>query len=571
MFYNRQISDNQKIKVSGKRVKVIDVHRPENPHYVFATVVIKGQSKRPGRVTFKLGRKPLGEFRVLPKTPHPETAFKGVDASDLMYLIMPDRFANGDTSNDVVTGTMEAVADRAVPKARHGGDLSGIRNNIPYLKELGVSAVWLNPFLENDQSVESYHGYAFTNHYHVDPRLGGLSDILELSASLRDSRIKLIMDVVYNHIGNQHFLYQDKPEDGWFNEFDTFYRTNYRATALMDPYASNVDRVKMTDGAFDHTMPDLNQRNVRVARYLKQYTIWWVRTLGLNGLRIDTYAYSDQKFMRSLVRTVYNDILPMDSSFHIFAETWVHGHAVQSHFSKDYGSLPKPLYLTDFQWYFAVKKALSTPFGWTEGLSALYYTLAKDGDYPDPKGHVTFLDNHDLDRFYGVIGQDDDKWKVGMGLLMTGRGIPCLLYGSEILMPEGGDHGILRKDMPGGWPGDTISVFSHLGRTTAEQRGIEYVQSLANLRATGIFSGKLTQFVPENGIYVYAWQKDGKTLLCVVNQQDAPALVRTERYAELLKGKNRLVEAINAEGKVVQLPASTLEIPAVSFTAFWVD
>lgn len=571
LFYNQHISDNQLVTIKPMGVKIVDVHLPENPHYVFVKVALPEELSQDGLVSFSLGRKTLGVFNVHAKTPASQNSFEGVTASDMMYLIMPDRFANGNPSNDVVPNTLEPTHDRSIPLARHGGDLQGILQHTDYLKRLGVTAVWLNPFLENNQKVESYHGYAFTNHYRVDPRLGSLKDMKELANRFRENKIKLVMDVVYNHIGDQHFLAKDPPEAGWFHVSDTFYRTNYRATVLLDPYASKSDLKKLSDGAFDYTMPDLDQSNPRVARYLKQYTVWWIRTLGLNGLRIDTYAYSDQNFMRDLVQTVYNDILPLDSTFHIFAETWVHGHAVQAHFSNHFGNSPRPLYLTDFQWYFAVKKALSNNFGWTDGLSALYYALAKDTDYPDPKGHVTFLDNHDLDRFFGVINQDTSKWKMGIGLLMTGRGIPCLLYGTELLMPEGGNHGVLRKDMPGGWKGDTSTVFETNGLNRAQASAISYIKTLADIRSTGIFTGKLTQFVPENGVYVYAWEHKGKTLICMVNQQEAPALVRTERYAELLQGKTELTSALESDITHLTTSEKWWEISPMSFHAWWVN
>jgi glycosidase len=475
------------------------------------------------------------------------TKQRGLDGSDFIYLITPDRFANGDESNDSYTNLTQTGIDRTEPYERHGGDIQGIIDHLDFIEELGATAIWPNPLLENDQPHESYHGYAITDHFKIDPRFGDNDLFHTLVDSMNSRGMKMVMDVVYNHIGNEHHLFKDIPDSTWFHFHDGFFQTNYRAPALMDPYASDFDRDKMTDGWFDKHMPDLNQKNKHVAKYLIQQTIWWVEEYGIEALRIDTYAYPDQEFMRTwgmVLKEAFPDLF-------IFAETWVHGTPVQAWFLGD-GLGPKPNFidgLTDFQVYYAFNDAMNQEQSWTGGIAKMYYTLAQDYVYEHPQKMVTFLDNHDLARFYGVVDQDFDKFKMGVGMLMTLRGIPSLYYGTEVLMSETDGHGKIREDFMGGWPTDSLDKFTADGRSELENTAFEFISTLSKLRQgnSALSSGKTTQYVPVDGLYVYFRYTDDQTFMIAVNTSDKEVISKTSKYAQFLAGKKALQDALSSK------------------------
>ncbi len=500
-------------------------------------------------------------YTLKARTPHT----RGLDQSDLIYLITPDRFANGDPDNDSFENMNETGIDRSEPYARHGGDIQGMIDKIGYMKTLGVTAVWPNPLYENDQPDASYHGYAFTDHYKIDRRFGDNALFGTFCDSLRANGMKMVMDVVYNHVGDRHFLFTDMPDSTWFHLHPEFLKTNYRATTLLDPYASDYDKHKMTDGWFDTHMPDLNQKNPRVAAYLIQQTLWWTEEYGIEALRIDTYAYPDQDFMRSwgkAVKTEFPDIF-------IFAETWVHGHHVQGFFLGD-ALGPEANYidgLTDFQVHYAINDGFTRDQGWTEGISRLYYTLAADYLYAHPENLVTFTDNHDLARFYGVVGRDFRKFSAGMALLFTLRGIPSLYYGTEILMAETDGHGKIREDFPGGWPDDPVDKFSRKGRTDEENRAFDLIRTLARLRQnnTALQTGATTQFVPEDGVYAYFRYDDKVTFFIVVNTSNDPKVRPLEMYRELIPEGSRPERVM---GDAEADDEGNLKIPGTGFGVF---
>ncbi|NQX93167.1 MAG: cyclomaltodextrinase N-terminal domain-containing protein, partial [Flavobacteriales bacterium] len=440
--------DQYEVKIEDSGVKITDLSYGQNSNYLWLTLEIQ-EDLKPGVVSLnfhKLGKnRPKFSYEYEFKSR--ESSDRGIDQGDFMYLIMPDRFSNGDVSNDQVDGFHDQSLNRDSMFHRHGGDLQGILNHLEYLEELGVTALWLNPVIENNEHEESYHGYAATDLYKVDARLGSNTLYKELCKELHQKGIKVVQDVVYNHWGDQHWMLADLPDSSFIHHWDKFQRTSYRAPTLLDPHASEVDRKIMTDGWFDHHMPDLNQKNPFLAQYLIQNSIWWIEEFGLDAFRIDTYAYPDQKFMSDLCGRIYEEY----PDFSIFGETWVHGTAIQQWFTegnyngKEFSSnMPA---VTDFQLYYAINDALTKNTGWAEGLNRLYYTLAKDYVYNHPEEQVIFLDNHDLSRFYSMIGEDDNKMKQGLGLLMTLRGIPCLYYGTEIKMKNFADpDGKVRGD-----------------------------------------------------------------------------------------------------------------------------
>ncbi len=355
----------------------------------------------------------------------------------------------------------------------------------------------------------------------------------------------MVMDVIYNHIGNEHHLYKDIPDSNWFHFHEGFYKTNYRAPALMDPYASDYDRDKMSDGWFDKHMPDLNQKNEHVAAYLIQQTIWWVEEFGIEALRIDTYAYPDQDFMRAWGKSM-KDAFP---DLFLFAETWVHGIPVQAWFLGD-ALGPEPNYLdglTDFQLHYAVSEAMNQGQSWTGGIAKVYYTLAKDYVYGHPEKMVTFLDNHDLARFNGVVGKDFNKFKMGIGMLMTMRGIPSLYYGTELLMSETDGHGKIREAVMGGWAADSLDKFTVEGRTDLENEAFNFIKSLADLRRSNeaLHSGKTVQYVPQDGLYVYFRYTDNQVFMVTVNTSDKELKSKSAKYAQFLDGRKALRNSLS--------------------------
>ncbi len=414
-----------------------------------------------------------------------------------------------------------------------------IRNEIfQQFRDLGATALWINPLLTNDQPYESYHGYAATEHYQIDPRFGKLEEYKSLVNECHQSGIKVIIDIVFNHVGANHHLIRDLPAKDWIHIWPEFQKTSYRAPTLMDPYASEADRKIMTDGWFDHHMPDLNQQNELLANFLIYNSIWWIEMTGIDAYRVDTYAYSDADFMAKWAKTIKN----FYPKFSFFGETWVHGSPIQAHFTQnnnmngDFNTeLPA---VTDFQLYYAINDALSKPQDWTGGLAKIYYTLAKDFIYEDPSRNVLFLDNHDLGRFYSMVNEDFDKWKMGIGWLLTTRGIPMIYYGTEILMTGHTDPDAkVRADYPGGWSTDEVDKFIEEGRTDQENEAYNYIRKLAQFRKTSkaIRNGKLMQFVPIDGVYVYFRYTDAETIMVLMNTSETESTLDMERFQERIR------------------------------------
>jgi glycosidase len=524
-------------------VKLLKIDTVRNPHYLLLTLEI-GKLAKPGTITFK--RLSTGTYasKALPffkfslearSNQNGKTRIKGVNSSDLIYLIMPDRFSNGDAGNDRIGGLRDQSLDRSDFFKRHGGDLKGIQNHLGYLQQLGVTTLWLNPVLLNDMPDRTEHGYAFTDHYTIDPRLGGAKAYHELIDSLHKRGMKIIQDAVYNHIGIEHFLYRDMPDSSWFHWWPAYTNTTYKDQVLMDPYAAAIDKKRMSDGWFTGVMPDINQNNPFVANFLIQHAIWCTEEFGLDGWRIDTYAYNDLNFMNRCNKALLDEY----PKLHLFGETWVHGIPNQSFFTRNKYNIPYKSNLpgvTDFQLnLYGILPALTQGFGWTEGVNRLYLTATNDYVYTDPTKNVLFLDNHDLSRFFSMVGEDISKLKMGIAWLLTFRGIPQLYYGTEILMKNFADpDGKVRLDFPGGWPGDAANKFEPGGRTPAENDVFNYVRTLANFRKTSsaLTTGKLMQYVPEDGVYVYFRYNAQQTIMCVMNQNDGEKEIDMRRFEE---------------------------------------
>ena len=525
----------------------------QNGHYVFATLYIP-KTSTPKKFKIAVGKKKFSY--ELKKRSSANKTLMGLDASDFIYLITPDRFANGNPKNDVFKDMNQTTLDRSEPYERHGGDIAGMQSKIDYLYDLGATALWINPLLENNQPKESYHGYAITDHYQIDPRFGTKEEYKAFIDACHLKGIKVIMDVVYNHFGNEHYLIKDMPEENIVNQWPEFTQTNYRATSLHDPYASEKDRTLMTDGWFDKHMPDINQRNTHMAKYLTQNSIWWIEEFGIDAFRIDTYAYPQKEYMSNFAKTVANEY----PEFFMFGETWVHGPQVQSWFAKDNPLNPNNTELqsvTDFQLAFAIHKGLKEKHGWAEGINRVYYVLSGDYMYKKPQDLVTFLDNHDIARIYGLLEEDMRKFKMANALMLTTRGIPQVYYGTEVLMKATVGHGEIREDFWGGWKEDTINKFEETGRTALENEAFEYIKTLANFRkkSKAITEGSLIQFVPRDGVYCYFRFTEGEEIMVIMNASESEVSEDLSRYDERLKGATQLKDIFEND---IHVPSNPL-------------
>lgn len=530
-----EMNSVEEVTSDARSVEILGLEHAVNDHYLYVTAFVQPvETAQIITLGFIGGRQSFTYQWQLDPWKEQD---RGLTASDYLYLITADRFANGNPNNDVSPDLNEDSIAREEPYARHGGDVQGIIEHLDYIQDLGITGLWISPLMENNEHQASYHGYAITDHYELDPRNGTNEEYRQLADQLHQRDMKLVMDVVYNHFGDQHYLFLDPPSRDWFNQWDNYTQTNYRATSLMDPYASEHDRNLMANGWFDRHMPDVNQRNPHVAKWLIQNSIWCIDHFGIDAFRIDTYAYPDQQFMATLDST----LLHRYPDFFIFAETWVHHEPTQYWFMRENQDRSFNSHLqsvTDFQFYFALKEALQQESGWSNGMAKLYYVLAHDYLYDDPNRLVTFVDNHDEGRYYGMIGEDMRKYKIGIGIMLTTRGIPCLYYGTEILMRETDGHGKMRQDFPGGWPEDEINKFEEEGRTAEEQSAFEYVSHLGNLRTSGplLTEGELTQWAVHDGIYVYTRTHNDEILIVFVNRDDEVQQVQLSNYDEVLHG-----------------------------------
>ncbi|MRR19583.1 alpha-amlyase [bacterium] len=533
-------------------VAVSTLVRTENPNYLFVNLNITREA-RPGTVklTFVNGKTQV--THDFPLFERPAGPARGFNSSDVIYLLMPDRFANGDTSNDNLEGMTEKL-NRSNPGGRHGGDLKGINDNLDYLHKLGVTGIWLNPFLENNQERSSYHGYSTTDFYRADPRYGSNDEFKKLVSEAHEMGMKVVMDMIFNHIGSFHWWMNDLPSKDWIHQFDKFTRTNYRASVYMDPYASETDKMLMEKGWFDVTMPDLNQSNPLVETYLIQTSLWWIAFSDLDGIRMDTYPYPQPDMMARWAKRVEEEF----PGFFIVGEVWYDDPSQISYWALDKNNsdgyrsnLPS---VTDFPVCFATHRAFTGSANPTEGLSRLYNVLSQDFLYPEPLRNVIFLDNHDMTRFFTQTGNSPEIYKMALSFIMTTRGIPQLYYGTEIVM-EGdkskGD-GHLRYDMPGGWPGDKKNAFTGTELTAREKDALEFTKLILNWRKGKevIHTGKLKHYIPQDGVYVYFRYNKNESVMVILNtNENESKTIRKERYLESLAGYTKGYEVIT--GKTV--------------------
>jgi len=547
-------------------VKLLESHKVENPNYLFIDLEISADAKA-GKfpINFTVNGKKVATYSYELKTRDVSASrIQGVTDKDFIYLLMPDRFSNGDKSNDKVKGLREQTLNRDSMYYRHGGDIQGVINHFDYLKELGVTTVWMTPEIENDMKHASYHGYAATDHYKIDPRYGTNELYKTYVDKAHNAGLKIIKDIVHNHMGTSHWIFLDMPMKSWVNEWPTFTQTSYRDEPVMDVHASAIDRKKQLDGWFVTTMPDFNERNPYVQNYLTQNHIWWIEYAGIDGLRLDTYAYNDPAYMADWATKLKAEFPHLT----IFGETLVNSVPSQAFFTQgntvNRGFDTQLPGITDAVLKSAVYEALNGKSGWTDGIFRLYNIVSQDFLYQDATRNLIFWDNHDMGRFYSMIHEDMDKYKSGMAILLTMRGIPQLYYGTEILMKNFSDpDGLVRFDFPGGWAGDKADKFTAAGRTAQENEAFNYVSKLANYRKSNpsLQTGKLTQYVPEDGMYVYfRISAEGKPVMVILNGEDKAKTLNTSRFAEQIKNSSSLKNVITGEQtdiKTINVPAKT--------------
>ena len=542
MVRHPNIAEGATINLSYPGVTLIKTNKVENSNYLFLDLKVASTAK-PG--IFKISIKKQDStftinYELKKRRSGNGTQFaQGVNASDFVYLLMPERFSNGDPTNDRVAGMRDQSLNRDSIYLRHGGDLQGVINHLGYLQNLGVTTVWMTPVLENDMPHRTEHGYSFTNHYVIEPRFGGAEKYKELSDSLHKCGMKLIQDAVYNHVGLYHFTIQDPPMKDWVHQWPAFTQTNYRDQTAFDPHGAKSQEKKLADGWFTTEMPDLNQSNPYVANYLIQHAIWCVETFGVDGWRIDTYIYNDLPFMNHCNQALVDEFPKIT----MFGEAWVHGTANAAYFADNNINTPFKSNLqgvTDFQMLFdGIQAALTESAGWSDGVMKLYQTLSNDFLYKDATRNCIFLDNHDLNRWFSVVNEDVDKHKIGFEWLLTSRGIPQMYYGDEILMKGvTNPDGWVRLDFPGGWNGDTINAFTGKGLNDTALGVQQLIRTLANFRKTSpaLTKGKLMQYIPVDGLYVYFRYTDAQTVMCIMNTSDKEKAVNFTNYPERTTG-----------------------------------
>lgn len=568
LVYGKDIAHNEIMLSDGIQIK--DIRKVDNPNYVFITVNTNEINVPKFTINIKKGKKNIGAYTYELKQRESDSANReSFTSKDVMYLIMPDRFANGDEKNDSRPELTEKV-DRSLPNGRHGGDLRGIINNLDYIQNLGATAVWLTPVNEDNEKVYSYHGYAQTDLYKIDARYGTNEEYKTLSHDLNKRNMKLVMDYVTNHWGSSHWMIKDLPSKDWIHWFDEgengFKRSNYKTTTQFDINASDIDKKYALDGWFDTTMPDINQKNPLVLKYLTQNAIWWIEYAGLGGIRVDTYPYNDKEAMAKWAKAITDEY----PKFNIVGETWLYTAAQIAAWQKDskvgeiagYNSnLPSVM---DFMLFENMPKALKEKESWDKGMIRIYDSFTSDFLYPDLKNLLVFFENHDTERWNEIFNANPNAYKMALALISTVRGTPQIYYGSEIGMRgdknTGGDADI-RRDFPGGWKSDKQNAFLPSAQTPEQKEFFQFTQKLLNWRKGKdvIHNGKTKNFVPQDGIFVYFRYNEKESVMVVINNNEKDKPLDLKRFAESLNGFTKGKEIIS--GKEIPLQ-NNMNIPA---------
>lgn len=568
MVYGKNIRDSR-VSVDYPGVKIDSLVRLDSPNYLFVYLNLSGA--KPGNMVLNIDGKKVN-YPLKARTMSGDKRI-GFDNSDVLYMLMPDRFASGRNITKPMKGLNPYVVDRSKPSLRHGGDLEGVRQHLDYFNQLGVTALWFTPVLENNSpdmnSQSTYHGYATTNYYRVDPRFGTNEDYARLVAEAHAKGLKVVMDMIFNHCGYDHPWVKDMPSKDWFNtpewmkKGDSYYlQTSYKLTPVLDPYASKVDKRETVDGWFVRSMPDLNQKNPHVMTYLIQNSEWWIETVGIDGIRMDTYPYADRKAMSQWMK-ILNEEYP---NFNTVGETWVTEPAYTAAWQKDSKLSKVNSYLKtvmDFSFYDKINLAKHEETdAWWKGLNRIYNSLCYDYLYENPSSVMAFIENHDTDRFL-ENGKDTLALKQALALLLTINRIPQLYYGTEVLMNGTKEvtDGNVRCDFPGGFAGDKHNAFTAEGRTKAENAMFNWLSKLLKWRRNNmvITKGKQIQFIPYKGVYVIARQWNDQTILTILNGTSQPVTLPLDRYAEIIGNHQEAKDVIS--GRKVKL-GSELQLKA---------
>ncbi len=541
MVYGKGIRDVANVTTDYPGAVIDSIVRLDSPNYLL--VYMNLRDAKPGTMVLNFDKTKV-QYQLKQREMSGDKRM-GFTNADVLYMLMPDRFAQGANHPKKIKGMRNYVEDRTKPSLRHGGDLNGIREHLDYFKELGVTALWFTPVLENDSpdsenDFATYHGYATTNYYKVDPRFGSNEDYKRLCDEAHQKGLKIVMDMIFNHSGFEHPWTKDMPTKDWLNTPDyknNYLQTSYKLTPVVDPYASEIDLKETVEGWFVPSMPDLNQHNPHLMRYLIQNSIWWIETVGIDGIRMDTYPYAYADAMAQWLKELDEEY----PNFNTVGETWVTEPAYTAAWQKDSKLSETNSYLKtvmDFSFFDKLTQARTEETdGWWKGFNRLYNSFVYDYLYPNPSSVMAFIENHDTDRYLGN-GKDTLALKQALALLLTVNRIPQLYYGTEVLMngTKEKTDGNVRKDFPGGFPGDTHNCFTKEGRTQSEQAMFTWLSRLLHWRQGNdvIIKGKQIQFIPFNGVYVIARQYQGKTALTILNGTSQPATLDVKRYAEVI-------------------------------------
>ena len=551
MVYGEGIRDAE-VTIDYGGVTIDSLVRLDSPNYLLVYLNTRGAQPGTMDITFKQGRsKKKVKYDLLAREMSGDKR-QGFSNADVLYMLMPDRFADGNPANNQITGMEAYKNDRTKPSLRHGGDIEGIRQHLDYFNQLGVTALWFTPVLENNSpdshngNVSTYHGYATTNYYRVDPRFGTNEEYRRLVDEAHAHGLKVVMDMIFNHCGDYHPWLKDMPSHDWFNQPDyknNYLQTSYKLTPIMDPYASEIDLKETVEGWFVPSMPDLNHHNVHVMNYLIQNSIWWIENAGIDGIRMDTYPYAYADAMARWMKTLDTEY----PNFNVVGETWVEHPAYTAAWQKG-NKVGKPESflptVMDFSFYEKVDSAKKEETdGWWRGYNRVYNSLCFDYLYPNPSSVMAFIENHDTDRFLGK-GQDIAALKQALALLLTIKRIPQLYYGTEVLMNGTKEitDGNVRKDFPGGFPGDKQNAFTAEGRTPEQNDMFNWLSALLHWRNGNetIIRGYQTQFIPWKGVYVVTRRWHRNTVMTIINDTTRPATLEVNRYAELFESDNRI-------------------------------
>ncbi|MGA4606275.1 glycoside hydrolase family 13 protein [Pseudoalteromonas maricaloris] len=546
-------------------VSLSSVSFGDSPNYAFVTLNI-GEDAKPGVLTLKNQDLNLSFNYELQARVDGSRERVGFSSEDVIYLLNPDRFANGDLSNDSVP----AMIEKAQPNfrgGRHGGDIQGVIDHLDYLADMGFSQIWMTPVRENNMPSYSYHGYAMTDFYRIDPRMGNNALYKTLVDEAKSRNIGIIMDMVLNHSGSEHWWIKDKPTLDWINFGGEFSSTTHARQTVQDPHASEYDKKQFVEGWFVPSMPDLNQRQRHMSNYLIQNAIWWIEYAGLSGIRVDTYSYSDKAFLSEWTERIMEEY----PNFNIVGEEWTPNSAIASYWQRGkqnrdgyMSSLPSVM---DFSLQEALIQALNEEESWNTGWIKVYQSIANDFQYPDPDNLLIFADNHDMSRVYSQLKQDLNKTKLAMSLLLTTRGIPQIYYGTEVLLDNtpSDDHGDIRIDFPGGFPEHKQDAKTGLGLNKSQQEMQAHLRQLLQLRKANpvLHKGKLVHFSPFDGIYAYARIQEEQQVLVLLNKSKQKQSVVLSRFGEFLKSVSQGKDLLT--GQMIRLQ-DTIDVAPMSTT-----